>query len=287
MKIGIGLPNPVPGTPARRLVEWGARAEQRGFSGLATIDRVVYPSHDTLTTLAAVAAATERIDLLSNVLVAPVYQRAHLAKAAATIHGVAEGRFTLGMGVGGREDDFEETGTSFRTRGKDFDDLLAYLHDAWTGKPVNDLAQPLVGPVAGGSVPVLVGGATDQAAARTARWAEGWTAGGAPPEGAAPMVEKVKAAWSAAGRDGEPRLAALVYFSLGDDAVEPSRAYLSDYYGFLGEYAAMIADGALRTEQAVADAVEAYAAVGITELYFDPTTNDLAQVDRLADVVLG
>jgi len=48
MKIGIGLPNPVPGTPGPRLLEWARRAEDAGFSGLATIDRIAYPSYDSL-----------------------------------------------------------------------------------------------------------------------------------------------------------------------------------------------------------------------------------------------
>ena len=56
MKIGIGLPNPVPETPGHLLVDWARRAEERGFSGLATIDRLVYPSYDSLTTLAVVPA---------------------------------------------------------------------------------------------------------------------------------------------------------------------------------------------------------------------------------------
>ena len=44
MKIGIGLPNPVPGVPGTRLVEWAQRAEQRGFASLATIDRIATPT---------------------------------------------------------------------------------------------------------------------------------------------------------------------------------------------------------------------------------------------------
>ncbi len=65
-----------------------------------------------------------------------------------------------------------------------------------------------------------------------------------------------------------------------------THARIYDYYGFLGGDAAMIADNALRTESAVADAVRAFADVGITELFFDPTTASLDQVDKLADVVL-
>src|SRR5689334_14576447 len=63
MRIGIGLPNPVPGISGSMLVEWARRAEERGFAGLATIDRLAYPSHDSLAALAAAAGATTRIGL--------------------------------------------------------------------------------------------------------------------------------------------------------------------------------------------------------------------------------
>ena len=100
MKIGIGLPNPVPGTPGTRLVEWAKRAEERGFSGLATIDRVVYPSYDSLATLAAAAGATTRIGLLTNVLLAPLYPAPLLAKTTASIDQLSNGRLTLGLASG-------------------------------------------------------------------------------------------------------------------------------------------------------------------------------------------
>src|SRR5690606_29095326 len=85
VKIGIGLPNTVPGTPGDLLLEWARRAEAAGFSGLATIDRVVYPSYDTLATLAAAAGATNRIELVSNILLAPLHSPVMLAKSAASI----------------------------------------------------------------------------------------------------------------------------------------------------------------------------------------------------------
>ena len=87
-------------------------------------------------------------------------------------------------------------------------------------------------------------------------------------------------------RAGEPRLAALAYFSLGDDAEQDSRAYLRAYYGFLGPYADGVAEGALRSAEAIRGAVKAFEDAGITELTFDPTTTSLEQIDRLADVVL-
>jgi hypothetical protein len=85
VQIGIGLPNTVLEVPGRLLVDWARRAEERGFSSLATLDRVAYPSYDSLTALTAAAAVTERIGLLTNVLLAPLYQPVHLAKVTACL----------------------------------------------------------------------------------------------------------------------------------------------------------------------------------------------------------
>jgi hypothetical protein len=79
---------------------------------------------------------------------------------------------------------------------------------------------------------------------------------------------------------------ALNYFSLGDTE-DQSRAYLLDYYGFLGpEYAGMIAGGAHRSAEAIRDVVAAFAEVGVDELILDPTIGDPAQVDLLAEAAL-
>ena len=80
-----------------------------------------------------------------------------------------------------------------------------------------------------------------------------------------------------------PRLTALAYFSLGDD--DASRAYLKDYYAFTGPFADVIADSALRTPEAINAAVAAFAEVGITDLYLDPTVPSLDQIDRLAAIL--
>ncbi len=285
MDIGIGLPNTIPGTPGTVLVEWAQRAEQRGFAGLATIDRVAYPNYDSLISLAAVAGATTRIGLFTNILIAPLYAPAMLAKAAASVDQVSNGRLTLGLAVGGRPDDFAAAGRDFHTRGRVFDETLDVLHRAWRGEPVAGGDIP-VGPtpVRDQRVPILIGGTGDYSIRRIREWGDGWTSGGQPPEQAAPFAARVRDAWQEAGRQGEPRIAALTYFSLGDD--DASRQYLRHYYGFLGDYVDMIAEGALRTPQAVRDTIKGFEDGGFTEVYLDPTVASLDQIDRLADVVL-
>lgn len=286
MKIGIGLPNPVPGTPGPAILDFARRAEQRGFHGLATIDRIAYPSYDTLATLAAAAGATTRINLLSNILIAPLYPPALLAKSAASIDQLSGGRFTLGLAVGGRADDFAVAGADFHRRGRDLDEGLDLMHRAWRGEEFGDGYPICPTPTRDDRVPLLVGGNSDAAIRRTVQWAEGWTVGGSTPQDAAQFMQRVRDAWQEAGRAGEPRLAALAYFSLGDDAAEDSRAYLRSYYAFVGPYAEQIAEGAVRTPAAIRDTVAAYADAGCTELYLDATTASPDQVDRLADVVL-
>jgi alkanesulfonate monooxygenase SsuD/methylene tetrahydromethanopterin reductase-like flavin-dependent oxidoreductase (luciferase family) len=287
MDIGIGLPNPVPGTPGTVLVEWARLAEDRGFSALATIDRIAYPSYDSLATLAAAAGATTRIGLLTNILLAPLYPPVLLAKTTASVDQLSGGRLTLGLAPGGREDDFTAAGSDFAGRGAAFDDTLGVLRQAWRGEPVGGADKPPGPiPVRDHKVPILIGGSGERAVRRTAEWGDGWTSGGAPPDQAGALIQRILTAWAEARREGEPRLAALTYFSLGDDAEAASLAYLRDYYGFLGDYAEMIAGGAIRSERAIKDAVSAYSDAGFTELYFVPTVSDLAQVHRLADVVL-
>jgi alkanesulfonate monooxygenase SsuD/methylene tetrahydromethanopterin reductase-like flavin-dependent oxidoreductase (luciferase family) len=287
MKIGIGLPNPVPNTKGGVLVEWAKRAEEAGFSGLVTIDRIAYPSYDSLTSLAAAAGATERISLMTNILLAPIYPPVLLAKTAASIDQISQGRFSLGLASGGRPDDFEIAGRDFHRRGRDFDNALDVMHKVWRGETLAENSSPASPtPTRDQRVPILFGGTNEKTIERVVNWGAGWTAGGGPAAQVAPFGEQVRSAWSAAGRSGEPRLSGLAYFSLGDDAEEASRRYLLDYYRFLGDFGPMIAGSALRSVSQVTDSVKAFEDAGFTELYFDPTVAQLDQIDRLADAVL-
>jgi alkanesulfonate monooxygenase SsuD/methylene tetrahydromethanopterin reductase-like flavin-dependent oxidoreductase (luciferase family) len=284
MEIGIGLPNTLK-VPGPTMVEWARRAEQRGFASLATIDRIVYPSYDSLASLAVAAGATTRIKLLTDILLTPLYPPAWLAKATASLDAMSGGRLTLGLGVGGRPDDFAAMDRPFERRGRLMDETLDLLERAWAGESVTGDDFP-VGPepAAGNRVSVLIGGNSDKAVERTIRYGQGWTSGGGGPDMAAPMIERIRSAWREADREDEPRIAALQYFGLGDD--EASRASLRTYYGFLGDWTEAIVEGAVRTTQAAKDIVQRFAAVGVTELVFVPTVPNVEEVDRLADAVL-
>jgi alkanesulfonate monooxygenase SsuD/methylene tetrahydromethanopterin reductase-like flavin-dependent oxidoreductase (luciferase family) len=283
LDIGIGLPNPVPGTPGRTLVEWARRAEELGFSTLATIDRIAYPSYESLIALSAAAAVTDRIELLTNVVLGPTRNPVLLAKEAAGVDQISNGRLTLGIGVGGRPDDFAATGQSFRERGKRWDGDLEIIHRAWAGELVEGALKPVSPTPVRGTVPILGGGTADQAIARAVKWGIGWTAGGSGPDRAGPFAERVREAWKAAGREGRPRIVCLQYFALGDQADERAAAYLGDYYGDWGQG---MAAGIPKSEQALRETISAFEAIDADELIFDPTIGELEQVELLGKAVL-
>jgi alkanesulfonate monooxygenase SsuD/methylene tetrahydromethanopterin reductase-like flavin-dependent oxidoreductase (luciferase family) len=281
--IGIGLPNPVPGLPGWTLVEWARRAEGLGFSALATIDRIAYPSYESLIALSAAAAVTERIELMTNVLLGPTRNPVLLAKEAASVDQISGGRLTLGLSVGGREDDFLATGQPFKGRGRRWDRALETIHAAWAGELVEGALNPVAPTPVRGTVPILGGGTSTQAIARAVKWGIGWTSGGAGADRAGPLADRVREAWKSAGREGEPRIACLQYFALGDRAEERAAAYLTDYYG---EWGQGMASRVPKSAQALQETMKRFEAIGADLVVFDPTIGELEQVELLAKAVL-
>lgn len=277
MDVSIGLPNAVPGTTGSDLTEWARRAEARGFKSLGTIDRIAYGNYEPLVALAAAAAVTERIRLTTSVLLAPLRENAaSVAKQTLSIHALSGGRMTLGIGLGGRDDDYAMAEVTMDSRGATIDEMLSKIREVWEHE--------LVGPEVPNYPTLLVGGAVDASFARAAKYGDGWIAGGAPPEVFAEAAEKVKAEWAAAGREDAPRLEALAYFSLGDSAEQNANKYLIDYYAWLGEDTAnFIAGSAAKDAETVKGYIAAFEGVGCDELILFPCASDPAQVDLLAD----
>lgn len=290
MRIGIGLPNVLPGVTGPLMLDWARRAEERGFAFVSTIGRLTYPSFDSLVSLATVAGATNRIGVQSNVLLAPLIPEALLAKAATTLGAFAGDRFTLGVGLGARASDYDAVGADFHRRGATLDRQVELLHGAWAGQEVLDGQR--IGPTPPSRPGLLFGGHSDAMVRRTVRWGDGWTGATGGVDRNLPVLERIRDAWADAGRDGSPRFAALVYFGLGDGAegadVERTEAYrnLSGYYSFFGpERADAIGRDVVRSADEVSEAVETHRRAGFTEVTLTPTLPRLDQVDALADAV--
>lgn len=283
MRIGIGIPNSIPGVDGRLLLDWARRAEALGFTSLATIGRVAYPGYEELTVLSAAAAATERIGLFTDILLGPTRDPVLLAKAAASLDQLSEGRFLLGVAVGARSDDFEAVEKGFHDRGRRWNHALDLMHRAWRGEPVAGSRKPVTPrPFNGERVPMILGGTSDAAVKRTVEWGIGWSAGGGGPQLAAGVFEKVRQAWRDAGREGKPELRALQYFALGAES-ERGRDYLTDYYGPVAE---RIWAGVPRDPDSLRDVLRQFVEAETDELLFSPTIASLEQVELLAQAAL-
>lgn len=286
MDIGIGLPSTIPGVSGRLVLDWARAAEEAGFSALGTLDRLVYGNLETVPTLAAAAAVTERIGLTTAVLIGPYRGNgALLAKQLSTVDNIAGGRLTVGISVGGRQDDFDATASSYTQRGKDFDAQLTEMRAVWAGEPRGFAGPVGPAPVRAGGPPLLIGGGSAAAFRRMTEFGAGWIFGAGGPDAFATAVELARKSWRDAGRDGAPRLVAIGYVSLGADAEEHARRYLGDYYGFVGDFVDRIVGSALTTQQKVDDAVAGFAAAGCDELILFPCDPDLGQVGLVADAV--
>jgi len=256
VNIGIGLPSTIPGLERDSLLTWARKADERGFSTLGTIDRVVYGNYESLIALAAAAAVTERIRLTSDILLGPLRGNgAVLAKQAATIDSLSNGRLTLGIAVGLREDDYASTGTPFDERGQLFDAQLEEMKRIWAGEDRGTAGAIGPPPAREGGPELVIGGNVSAVFRRVAKYGDGWTMGGGTPDQFNEMATKVKEAWSEAGREGTPRLIALSYYGLGDGAEEAAKEDLGHYYAWLGgEIAGQIIASAATDE----DTIRAY-----------------------------
>ncbi|MFB7328584.1 MULTISPECIES: LLM class flavin-dependent oxidoreductase [unclassified Streptomyces] len=290
MEIGIGLPATHPGTPSWQLTEWARRADGHGFSTLGILDRLVYDNYEPLTTLAAAAAVTERIRLATSILIAPYRADvAVLAKQAATVQRLSEGRLVLGMAAGFREDDYGSNGTSARGRGARLDAMVERMRRIWAGAPEEGFEHP-IGPLPESGPPRLMfGGHSEGALRRAGRHGWAWIAGGSTGKDYRANLAKARGVWSADGiaEDAEPRKVALLYTALGPDAERHAEEYLGRYYAFLGpQFARRVVGGALTDAAALRDTVAEYRESGCDELLLFPCAAGPDQVDLFAKAVL-
>ena len=301
MKISVGLPTAVPGASAADIMHWARAGEEAGFHSLAAIDRVVYDNVEPLVALAAAAGATSTARLLTYVAIVPLRQTALFAKQVASLDLLSGGRLTLGVGLGGRADDYEVNGATTRGRGRRLEQQIQACRALWSDGS-GELAGIGPKPARPGGPEIVFGGAT-AGIERAARLGDGWMAGPAAPFDDVPLVvsgngpdavptpladevARLTRAWEDQGRDGRPKVLSGCYFALGD-AQEQMRAYLTGWYGFDEALVTKVMGSPVTDAATARRYCEAFAEAGCDEFVFNPCSADRTQLDALADAVLG
>ena len=286
MQIGIGLPATIPGVTGPEILKWARRADGGPFSSLGIIDRLVYPNYEPLITLAA-AGVTRRIRLMSTILVAPLRNAGVLAKQAASLDALSGGRLTLGLDVGGREDDFRAAPAGFKHRARRFEQQLEWLRRIWSGQPPVEGVGP-VGPqpVSSGGPEVLIGGYTPAAIQRVGRWGDGYISGGGGDSARVRQLYNIaEEFWRVNGWTGRPRFVGAIYCAVGQDVADQAAAYIRDYYGFAGAMAENMARSIPTSPEVIRERILAFAETGIDELTLWPCVPGLDQLDRFTKLV--
>lgn len=285
------LPTMLPHGRAEVLA-WCRAVDEGPWSSLAVPERITYPSHSLTVQLAAAAALTERVRLWTTIVILPAHPAVQTAKDLASVDRLANGRLTVGVGVGGREHDYRAVDASFQRRWTRMDEQIGVMRSIWRGQPPFPDADP-VGPppVQDGGPPLVAGAMGPKALARAARWAAGVsdasTVAGVDAATLAGAVERIRMAWKDAGRAESPHISTALWYALGPDAEPRLRGYVRDYMRIFGDEVAEMTAGAAVTHtpgelrRAVAAAEEA----GCDEMFLVPTTADPNELDRTREAL--
>jgi alkanesulfonate monooxygenase SsuD/methylene tetrahydromethanopterin reductase-like flavin-dependent oxidoreductase (luciferase family) len=283
VKIGMGLPAAVPEADATMLGEWAATAERLGFCSLSVIDRLVYDNLDPLVALAAAAARTERVELLTTVLNVPYRQNAVvLAKQLASIDRLSGGRMTAGLALGGWPEDFQASGVLKRGLGAVMDAMVSTMRDVWNGKLEGASGpMPALSPDRPG---LLFGGLVPAAFARAAAVGQGWIAPSAGIQQLVDGVAAIREEWDRIGRAGRPRVVTMRYFCFGPGADEHAEQELRHYYLDFADF--VKADTPTTPEHLDAE-LRRLRDAGADDVVLMPCTADIDQIGMAADVLDG
>ncbi|HEX5267032.1 MAG TPA: LLM class flavin-dependent oxidoreductase [Acidimicrobiales bacterium] len=290
MRVGVGLP--MKALPRDELVTFARKVEDGPFDSISLGQRLTFESNDPMIALTFVAAITERIRLLTSVLCLPFHKEGVTAQQAATLDRLSLGRFSFGVGLGGRPADFAVAPAEWAGRGRRFEEQLLAMKRAWRGEAPFPGTEPVgPSPLTPGGPELIVGGMAPAALERAGRVADGIRSFSFSTDVRQHLdrLAVTAAAWEQAGREGRPRLITATHFALGPDARQSYEEHVQRYYGYSAELMAEALSGDAPTSpDAIRATIRRFADAGVDELVFTATTSDtMDSLDRLAQAVAG
>lgn len=224
MRIGAIFPQTEFGNDPIAIRDYAQTVEGLGFHHIMVYDHVVgaglatrpdwtgpysstTPFHEVFVLLGYWAGVTQRIELVTGVLILPQRQTALVAKQAAEIDVLSRGRLRLGIGVGWNEVEFQALNEQFVNRGVRSEEQIALLRALWSYETVtfhgkwHTIDDAGIAPRPIRPIPIWIGGSATATVLRVARIGDGWFPQ-MTPEAAAPLLERMRIAAEEAGRDG-------------------------------------------------------------------------------------
>ncbi len=287
------MPVMEPDLDGATLEVWARVIDDGPFASLCFGERIAFDNPETLTLLGALGAWTDRVRLVTTVVVAQLHDPVMLAKALATGDMLSGGRLTVGLGVGGRHEDYHAVGADPATQTmRNLAERVAVMKRVWAGEKVTESICP-VGPMplqpAGPEL--LVGTMGPKTIRSAAIWADGLagTTLDLDVDKVAELFEVARTSWAQAGKPA-PRLTTSFWFALGSDATarEQIHRHLLRYMNWIPpKYVDAMAPttGFAGTEDELLAVLGKFADIGADEVQLIPTSSDLDQLRRVADAV--
>lgn len=290
------MPVMEPDLDREMLKSWAKTVDEGPFSSLCWGERIAFDNPESLTLLGALGALgawTERVRLGTTVVIPQLHDPVMLAKQLATGDVLSGGRLTVGIGVGGRHEDYQAVGADPATQTmRQMAERVEIMKRVWAGEKITDSTLP-VGPppVQPGGPPLQVGTLGPKAVRSAASWAEGiaGTTLDLDLDKQNDLFDVARDAWREAGNE-EPHLATSFWFAIGDgDAPrEQVHRHLLRYMNWIpSEFVDAMAPttGFAGTAEELRAVLEGFAGIGTDEVHLIPTSSDIGQVRRAAEVV--
>ncbi len=287
------MPVMEPNLDAATLEAWARVIDDGPFSSLCWGERIAFDNPESLTLLGALAAWTDRVRLVTTVVVPQLHDPVMLAKQLATGDMLSGGRLTVGLGVGGRHEDYHAVGADPATQTvRGMAEQVAVMRRVWAGEKLTESVLP-VGPppLQAGGPKLMVGTIGPKTVRSAAAWADG-LAGmtmDLDVDKQNELFDVARTAWAQAGKP-KPHLATSFWFAMGDggQARAQMHRHLRRYMNWIpAEYVDAMAPttGWAGTDDELLDVLKRFAEIGTDEVHLIPTSAEIDQLRRVADVV--
>ncbi|MCH7594776.1 MAG: LLM class F420-dependent oxidoreductase, partial [Chloroflexi bacterium] len=225
MKIGVVFPQTEIGADAGGVRAYTQAVEQMGYTHVLAYDHVIGANlanrpdwtgpysletqfHEPFVLFSFMAGMTETLEFVTGIVILPQRQTVLVAKQAAALDVLSDGRFRMGIGIGWNEIEYESLGLNFKDRGARSEEQVALMRALWTQDSVNFEGKWHTVPDAGINplpiqrpIPVWFGGGADAVVRRIARIGDGWMPGWQPDDSGKAELEKLHGYAREAGRD--------------------------------------------------------------------------------------
>ena len=287
------MPVMEPDLDADVLRSWAHAIDEGPFASACFGERIAFDNPEALTLLGALSAWTDRVRLVSTVVVPQLHDPVMLAKALATADMLSGGRLTVGLGVGGRLEDYRAVGADPATQTmRDMGERAAAMKRVWAGQKLTESLCPVgPAPAQDGGPDLLVGTMGPKTVRSAVNWADGLagTTLDLDVDGVSALFDVARNAWAEAGKP-PPRLTTSFWFALGPQASarEQMHLHLRRYMNWIPvEHVDAMAPstGFAGNQDDLLAALRAFADIGTDEVHLIPTSSDVGQLRDVADVV--